>query len=203
MGGHLGGDLHGLIAPRTSAWVQFALSTPVVLSAGRPFFARGWQSVVTRNLNMFTLIGWGSVSPDFYSVMRPFCRPTCFHRRWGHGGTVAVYFEAAAVITVLVLLGQVLELRAREDLRCDQGLAGSRPQTARRLRDNGDEEVSLAGAVGDRLRVRPGEKVPVDGVVEDGRSSLDMSMVTDESMPVTRARGGRSSAAPSTRAERW
>jgi P-type Cu+ transporter len=191
MGGHLTG-LTMAVGAKLSSWVQFALATPVVLWAGRPFFERGWQSLKTRNLNMFTLIAMGTGVAWVYSVVAiavPGLFPPAFH---GHDGTVAVYFEAAAVITVLVLLGQVLELRAREQTSgAIRALLDLAPKTARRVRSDGtEEEVPLdVIAVGDALRVRPGEKVPVDGVVTDGRSSLDESMVTGESMPVTKEMG--------------
>jgi Cu+-exporting ATPase len=156
------------------------------------FFVRGWQSLKTRNLNMFTLIAMGTGVAWAYSVVAvalPGLFPPAFR---GADGTVAVYFEAAAVITVLVLLGQVLELRAREQTSgAIKALLNLAPKTARRLKDDGtDEEVALdTVSVGDRLRVRPGEKVPVDGEVIEGRSSLDESMVTGESMPVTKEQG--------------
>jgi Cu+-exporting ATPase len=191
MGGHVM-DLHALIAPSVSTWVQFALSTPVVLWAGAPFFARGWASLRTRNLNMFTLIAMGVGVSWLYSVvalLAPGAFPAALR---GPGGSAPVYFEAAAVITVLVLLGQVLELRARAQTSgAIRALLDLAPKTARRIRDDGsDEEVSLdLIAVGDRLRVRPGEKVPVDGAVLDGHVSIDESMVTGESMPVTKAAG--------------
>ncbi len=193
MGGHLVGG-HGLIDPMLSNWIQFALATPVVLWAGWPFFVRGWQSVQTRNLNMFTLIAMGTGVAYVYSViatLMPQAFPPAFR---GHGGTVAVYFEAASVITILVLLGQVLELRAREATSgAIKALLQLAPKTARRLdADGNDHEVEIAElAVGDRLRVRPGEKVPVDGVILEGRSSLDESLVTGESMPVTKDEGER------------
>ena len=177
-----------------SQWIQFVLATPVVVWAGWPFFVRGAQSLKTRNLNMFTLIALGTGVAWVYSVvglLAPGIFPPAFR---GHGGTVAVYFEAAAVITVLVLLGQVLELRAREQTSgAIRALLDLAPKTARRLKDDGsEEEIPLdLVAVGDRLRVRPGEKVPVDGVVIEGRSSLDESMVTGESMPVTKGPGAK------------
>ena len=192
MGGHLT-DLHMLIGPRTSSWLQLLLATPVVLWAGWPFFVRGWNSVVSRNLNMFTLIALGTGVAWLYSVVAttlPGIFPPAFR---GMGGTVAIYFEAAAVITVLVLLGQVLELRAREQTSgAIRALLDLAPKTARRIAPDGSEdEVSLALIdVGDRLRVRPGEKVPVDGAVVDGRSSIDELMVTGESMPVGKEPGG-------------
>jgi Cu+-exporting ATPase len=193
MGGHLVGG-HGWIDQTLSNWIQFAFATPVVLWAGWPFFVRGWQSLVTRNLNMFTLIAMGTGVAYVYSVIGtvvPGSFPATFR---GHGGAVAVYFEAAAVITVLVLLGQVLELRAREATSgAIKALLQLAPKTARRIGDDGaDHEVEIdALVVGDRLRVRPGEKVPVDGIILEGRSSLDESLVTGESMPVTKEAGGK------------
>ncbi|PZQ57326.1 MAG: haloacid dehalogenase [Phenylobacterium zucineum] len=193
MGGHLV-DLHRVIAPQTSNWLQFALATPVVLWSGWPFFERGWRSLLTRNLNMFTLIALGVGVAFAYSVVAtaaPGVFPDAFR---GHGGSVPVYFEAAAVITVLVLLGQLLELRAREQTSgAIRALLDLAPKSARRVRDDGqDEEVGLDHVhVGDRLRVRPGEKVPVDGEVLEGRVSIDESMVTGESMPVTKEAGDR------------
>ncbi|MBM1170152.1 heavy metal translocating P-type ATPase [Microvirga arabica] len=191
MGAHLTGLDH-LIARGTSNWIQLAFATPVVLWAGWPFFVRGWQSLVNRSLNMFTLIAMGTGVAWVYSViatLMPDIFPAAFR---GHDGSVAVYFEAAAVITVLVLLGQVLELRARENTSgAIRALLDLAPKTARLIRaDGSEEEVQLdAVHVGDRLRVRPGEKVPVDGAVVDGRSSIDESMVTGESMPVTKSVG--------------
>jgi heavy metal translocating P-type ATPase len=193
MGGHLT-NLHMLLGAKISSWIQFVLATPVVLWAGWPFFERGWQSLKTRNLNMFTLIAMGTGVAWAYSVVAialPGIFPPAFR---GAEGTVAVYFEAAAVITVLVLLGQVLELRAREQTSgAIRALLDLAPKTARRLKaDGSDEEVSLdVIAVGDLMRVRPGEKVPVDGEVVEGRSSLDESMVTGESMPVTKEVGAK------------
>lgn len=192
MGGHLFPALHHLVPRQTSAWIQMLLATPAVLWAGWPFFERAWLSLQTRNLNMFTLIAMGTGVAWAYSVgatLAPNLFPSAFR---GPDGTVAVYFEAAAVITVLVLLGQVLELRAREHTSgAIKALLNLAPKTALRLRADGtDEDVSLELiGVGDRLRVRPGEKVPVDGIVEEGRSSLDESMVTGESMPVTKGSG--------------
>ncbi|MGQ5702853.1 heavy metal translocating P-type ATPase [Sandaracinobacteroides sp. A072] len=190
MGGHLFPALHHLIPMKASIWIQFALATPVVLWAGWPFFQRGWASLKTRNLNMFTLIAMGTGVAWLYSVVAavaPGIFPDAFRAA---DGTVAVYFEAAAVITVLVLLGQVLELRARERTSgAIKALLNLAPKTARRIAVDGSEaEIPLEEvAVGDRLRVRPGEKVPVDGVVEEGRSAIDESMVTGESMPVTKS----------------
>jgi len=193
MGGHLT-NLHMLLGQNLSNWLQFGLATPVVLWCGWPFFVRGWQSIRTRNLNMFTLIAMGTGVAWLYSVVAvllPGLFPAAFR---GPDGAVAVYFEAAAVITALVLLGQVLELRARDQTSgAIRALLDLAPRTARRVKDDGtDEEVSLdVIAVGDRLRVRPGEKVPVDGEVIEGRSSLDESMVTGESMPVTKESGSK------------
>jgi P-type Cu+ transporter len=193
MGGHLVGG-HGWVDPTLSNWIQLVFATPVVLWAGWPFFVRGWQSLLTRNLNMFTLIAMGTGVAYVYSVVGtviPGSFPATFR---GHGGAVAVYFEAAAVITVLVLLGQVLELRAREATSgAIKALLELAPKTARRIGDDGaDHEVQIDSlVVGDKLRVRPGEKVPVDGVIVEGRSSLDESLVTGESMPVTKEAGGK------------
>ncbi|MEA2894129.1 MAG: P-type Cu+ transporter [Bradyrhizobium sp.] len=189
MGGHLG--LTHLLPANWSNWISFALATPVVLWAGAPFFARGARSLVTRNLNMFTLIAMGTGVAWAYSVVAtlvPQAFPPAFRDMHGE---VAVYFEAAAVITVLVLLGQVLELRAREKTSgAIRALLGLAPKTARRITERGDEDVALdAIAVGDLLRVRPGEKIAVDGVVTEGHSSVDESMVTGESMPVSKTEG--------------
>src|SRR6266545_4023183 len=193
MAGHFT-NLHMLVGRNLSNWLQFALATPVVLWAGWPFFVRGWQSLVTRNLNMFTLIAMGTGVAFLYSVvatLAPGLFPPAFR---SHDGAVAVYFEAAAVITVLVLLGQVLELRAREQTSgAIRALLDLAPKVARRVKEDGsDEEIALEHVVaGDRLRVRPGEKVPVDGVLVEGRSSLDESMVTGESMPATKEAGAK------------
>jgi len=193
MGGHLVGG-HNWIDPTLSNWIQFAFATPVVLWAGWPFFVRGYQSLLTRNLNMFTLIAMGTGVAYVYSVVATFA-PVAFPENFRvHGGAVAAYFEAAAVITVLVLLGQVLELRAREATSgAIKALLDLAPKTARRVKQDGnDEEVSLEAInVGDSLRVKPGDKVPVDGIVLEGRSSLDESMVTGESMPVSKEKDAR------------
>ena len=193
MGGHLTG-LTMILGQQFSNWVQLVLATPVVLWAGWPFFVRGWQSLLTRNLNMFTLIAMGTGVAWVYSVVATFAPdifPTAFRQM---DGSVAVYFEAAAVITVLVLLGQVLELRAREQTSgAIKALLGLAPKTARRIGAGGnDEEVALdLIGVGDLLRVRPGEKVPVDGEIIEGHSSLDESLVTGESMPVSKDVGAK------------
>jgi Cu+-exporting ATPase len=193
MGGHLVGG-HGLMDQTLSNWIQLVFATPVVVWAGAPFFVRGWQSLLTRNLNMFTLIAMGTGVAYLYSVVgtiAPEIFPATFR---GHDGAVAVYFEAAAVITVLVLLGQVLELRAREATSgAIKALLQLAPKTARRVDENGaDHEVEIDSLkVGDHLRVRPGEKVPVDGTILEGRSALDESLVTGESMPVTKEAGSR------------
>ncbi|MBZ9790970.1 cadmium-translocating P-type ATPase [Rhizobium sp. 3T7] len=186
MGGHLT-ELHMLIGSQLANWIQLVFATPVVLWAGKPFFERGWQSLVTRHLNMFTLIAMGTGVAWVYSVVATLA-PNLFPETFrADGGSVAVYFEAAAVITVLVLLGQVLELRAREQTGgAIRALLNLAPKSARRIKADGtDEDVLLESiSVGDRLRVRPGEKVPVDGHLVEGRSSLDESMITGESMPV-------------------
>ena len=193
MGGHLAGG-HGLIDQTLSNWIQLFFATPVVIWAGWPFFVRGWQSLVTRHLNMFTLIAVGTGVAYLYSLigtLAPGIFPATFR---GHDGAVAVYFESAAVITVLVLLGQVLELRAREATSgAIKALLRLAPKTARRVGADGtDHEVEIDTlGVGDHLRVRPGEKVPVDGVILEGRSALDESLLTGESMPVTKQAGDR------------
>jgi len=195
MADHLPGrPLATLVSARASTWLQLVLSTPVVAWAGWPFFRRAWTSIVTRHLNMFTLIGLGTGAAFLYSLaatLFPAAIPASFR---DHHGGVPVYFEAAAVITALVLLGQVLELRARgRTAGAIRGLLALAPATARRVRgDGGEEDVPLAHVtVGDSLRVRPGEKVPVDGVVLVGASSLDESMLTGEPIPVEKGVGDR------------
>lgn len=191
MGGHLIG-LKEMIAPQTSNWIQLVLATPVVLWCGLPFFQRGWKSIVNRSLNMFTLIAIGTGVAWAYSIvatLAPSVFPDAFRQP---GGSVAVYFEASAVIVVLVLLGQVLELRAREKTSgAIKALLELAPATARRLDDEGNEtEVSLDQVqVGDRLRVKPGDKVPLDGEVLEGGSSVDESMVTGEPLAVSKESG--------------
>jgi heavy metal translocating P-type ATPase len=191
MGRHLVPAMDRVVSPMASTWVQLVLATPVVLWAGWPFFERGWRSLRTVNLNMFTLIAMGTGVAWLFSVVAT-AAPGIFPDSFRMDGTVDVYFEAAAVITVLVLLGQVLELRAREQTSgAIRALLDLTPKTAQRIADDGTEDqVGLdVVAVGDRLRVRPGEQVPVDGVVEDGRSSLDEALVTGESMPTTKTVG--------------
>ncbi|MGC2125772.1 MAG: copper-translocating P-type ATPase, partial [Xanthobacteraceae bacterium] len=187
-------DIGGWIAPNTANVVQLAFATPVVLWAGGPFFVRGGRSFVTRQLNMFSLIAVGTGVAWVYSVvatLAPQLFPPAFR---SHHGAVAVYFEAAAAITVLVLLGQVLELRARERTSgAIRALLNLAPKSARRIAADGSEsEVPLDSVVvGNRLRVRPGEKIPVDGSILDGRTAVDESLVTGESMPVTKLAGAK------------
>ena len=189
-----GAPLRHVIAPRAFAWAQLVLATPVVLWGGWPFFVRGFTSIVHRSLNMFTLIALGVGVAYAYSLvaaLAPGLFPASFRT---HGGEAGLYFEAAAVITVLVLLGQVLELRARgQTSSAIRALLRLAPKTARRVRGDGaDEEIPLEQVqVGDRLRVRPGESIPVDGVVLDGVSALDESMVTGESISVEKTPGSR------------
>ena len=174
-------------------WGQLLLATPVVLWGGWPFFVRGWQSIVNRSLNMFTLIALGTAAAFGFSVFAVIF-PNALPQNMRHDGAPPVYFEAAAVIVTLVLLGQVLELRARSATSgAIRALLGLQPKTARRLRDDGGEEdIPLAHVhVGDRLRVRPGERVPIDGVVIEGRSAVDESMVTGEPIPVEKVPGSR------------
>jgi P-type Cu+ transporter len=189
-----GRPLERVISATATTWAQFVLASPVVLWGGWPFFVRGWQSVVNRSLNMFTLIALGVGVAYGYSVIAaviPGLFPPSFRNE---SGTVGVYFEAAAVIVTLVLLGQVMELRARSHTGAAiRALLGLAPKTARRIREDGrDEDVPLEHVhPGDRLRVRPGEKVPVDGVVVEGKSSVDESMVTGESIPVEKGPDAR------------
>jgi Cu+-exporting ATPase len=195
MGGHIPGlRLRELISPQDSTWVQFALSTPVVLWGGWPFFQRAWASLVHRSLNMFSLIALGSGSAYLYSLFATFA-PGLFPAGFrGMDGTVAIYYEAAAVVTVLVLLGQVLELRARAQTGgAIRALLKLAPKTAHRLTASGeDETVALELIqVGDRLRVRPGDGVPVDGEVLEGKSAVNESLVTGESMPAAKHAGDK------------
>jgi Cu+-exporting ATPase len=195
MGAYLpGAPLERLISPRALTWVELILATPVVLWGGWPFFVRGWQSIVNRSLNMFTLIGLGVGVAYLYSVvaaLAPEIFPPSFRDA---SGQVGVYFEAAAVITTLVLLGQVLELRARSRTGAAiRALLGLAPKTARLVGEGGSEQDVPLDRVnpGDRLRVRPGEKIPVDGVVLEGRSSVDESVITGEPIPVEKEKGDR------------
>jgi len=185
-------DFQGWLGASVFNWTQFVLATPVVLWAGWPFFVRGWKSLHGFNLNMFTLIALGTGVAYLFSLVSLLLPGILPESIRGAGGQVPVYFESAAVIVTLVLLGQVLELRARERTSgALKALLNLAPPTARRLRDDGEEEeVDLARvAVGDRLRVRPGDKVPVDGTIEDGHSTLDESMLTGEAAPVAKAAG--------------
>jgi Cu+-exporting ATPase len=195
MGEYLpGATLTNFISPRALTWMELFLATPVVLWAGWPFFVRAWQSAVNRSPNMFTLIGMGVGVAYVYSVVAtivPEIFPPSFREA---SGQVGVYFEAAAVITTLVLLGQVLELRARSRTGAAiRSLLGLAPKTARLIGNDGSErDVPLDGVrVGDRLRVRPGEKIPVDGVVLEGKSSVDESMITGEAIPVEKEKDDR------------
>ena len=189
-----GQPLQHVASPHLLNWIQFVLATPVVLWGGWPFFERGWRSIANRSPNMFTLIAIGVGAAYVYSVIAtlfPDIFPPSFY---GHSGTVAVYFEAAAVITTLVLLGQVLELRARSQTSSAiKALLGLAPKSARLIYPDGrEEDVPLDRVkVGDRLRVRPGEKVPVDGIVIDGATSIDESMVTGEPIPVEKTKGSK------------
>jgi len=194
MGGHFPGlNLHHYISPQVSVWIEFLLATPVVIWAGWPFLMRGVASVRNRSLNMFSLIALGIGAAYLYSLAATFA-PGLFPESLRPQGVVAVYYEAAAVITVLVLFGQVLELRAREQTgSAIRALLNLAPKTARRIGDDGkDEEVPLEEVhIGDRLRVRPGERVPVDGEVIEGRSAVDESMMTGEALPVEKEPGAK------------
>jgi len=182
------------LSARVATWLQCALATPVVLWGGRPFFQRGWASLVNRSLNMFTLIAIGTGTAYLFSLVATFFPDIFLNSFRGHNGKVAVYFEAAAVIVTLVLLGQMLELRARSQTSgALKALLGLAPKTAQMLRHDGtEEEIPLAQVQpGDRLRVRPGERVPTDGVMLEGASSVDESMLTGEPIPVEKAAGSR------------
>jgi P-type Cu+ transporter len=189
-----GFSLDRLINHHVQRWTEFLLTSPVVLWCGWPFFVRGWQSIINRSPNMFTLIGLGVIVAYGYSViatLSPGIFPESFK---GEGGTVGVYFEAAAVIVTLVLLGQVLELKARGQTGAAiRALLGLAPKTARRLMEDGTEDDVPLDQVntGDMLRVRPGEKIPVDGVVAEGSSSVDESMITGEPIPIQKQHGER------------
>lgn len=192
MGGHLFDMVSQLVSSPISVWFQLILATPVVLWCGWPFFERGWVSVKNRSLNMFTLVAMGTGVAWFYSVVATLVPEIFPHSFRNTEGIVAIYFEAAAVITVLVLLGQVLELRAREQTSgAIKALINLAPKTAKLIKADGQEDdIPLDNVLpGDLLRVRPGESVPVDGWIEEGSSSLDESMITGESMPVTREKG--------------
>jgi Cu+-exporting ATPase len=192
--GHMVGPLAHAISPRMAAWIEFVLATPIVLWAGKPFFERGWASVKFRSPNMFTLIAMGVGVAYIYSAvatLAPWVFPDALR---GPGGEPAVYFEAAAAIIVLVLLGQVLELKARSRTSSAiRALLNLSPKMARLMRDDGSEyDVPLEQVkAGDKLRVRPGEKIPTDGVVVDGLSSVDESMITGESLPVEKRAGDK------------
>ena len=194
MGGMLGIPVHSVVAPRVQGWLEFALATPVVFWCGWPFFVRGWLSLKHRSLNMFTLIALGTGVAWLYStaaVFFPGAFPAAFR---GHGGQIGLYFEAAAVIVTLVLVGQVLELHARRSTGgALRALLGLTPKTARRINADGTEaDVPVEHLQpGDRLRVRPGEKVPVDGRVVEGATSIDESMITGEPIPVEKRAGDR------------
>jgi Cu+-exporting ATPase len=193
MGGHLT-SLHLFLGQQAGNWLQLLLGTPVVLWAGWPFFERGWASLQSRNLNMFTLIALGTGVAWLYSVVGTVAPGLFPAGLRGPDGAVAVYFEAAAVITVLVLLGQMLELRAREQTSgAIKALLNLAPKTAHRVREDGsDEEVTLDQVLtNDRLRVRPGDRVPVDGEVTEGSSAIDESMVTGEALPVEKQPGAK------------
>jgi P-type Cu+ transporter len=189
-----GQPLQQAISIGALTWIQLALATPVVLWGGWPFFVRAWQSLVNRSLNMFTLIGLGVTVAYVYSVVATIFPDIFPHSFRGHGGAVPVYFEAAAVITTLVLLGQVLELKARgQTSAAIKSLLGLAPKTARKVREDGTEEdVPLEEVkVGDKLRVRPGEKIPVDGIILEGTSTVDESMISGEPIPVVKGPGDR------------
>ena len=194
MGPMLGLPVRDWIGERTAAWLELVLATPVVLWAALPFFHRGWDSVLNRSPNMWTLISLGVGAAYIYSVVATLFPDLFPHQFRGHGGSVPVYFEAAAVIVALVFLGQVLELRARERTgSAIRALLDLAPKTARRIADDGSEsEVPLEEVVsGDRLRIRPGDAVPVDGIVLEGRSSVDESMISGEPVPVEKVEGER------------
>jgi Cu+-exporting ATPase len=193
MGDLIGIPVHSWVSPRTGTWIELFLATPVVLWGGWPFFVRGWRSVVTWNLNMFTLIGLGTGVAWAYSIVATLV-PDIFPSAFRENGVVPVYFEAAAVIVTLVLVGQVLELRARRATSgAIKALLGLAAKTARIVRDDGTEEdIPLEEVkIGDKLRIRPGEKIPVDGSVLDGKSNIDESMITGEPVPVGKRAGDR------------
>ncbi|MDI6025755.1 heavy metal translocating P-type ATPase [Corticibacterium sp. UT-5YL-CI-8] len=192
MGPMLGLPFRGWMGERAAVWIEFALATPVVLWAALPFFHRGWESIVNRSPNMFTLIAIGVGAAYLYSVVATLFPDIFPHEFRGHGDAVPVYFEAAAVIVALVFLGQVLELKARERTgHAIRALLDLAPKTARRIgTDGSDSEVPLDEVkVGDRLRIRPGDSIPVDGSVLEGRSAIDESMITGEPLPVEKTAG--------------
>ena len=187
MGPMLGLPVRDWIGERLAVWIELALATPVVLWAAIPFFHRGWESIVNRSPNMWTLISLGVGVAYVYSVVATLFPDIFPHQFRGHGGAVPVYFEAASVIVALVFLGQVLELKARERTgSAIRALLDLAPKTARRIAADGAEtDVPLDEVqAGDRLRVRPGDSIPVDGTVLEGRSSVDESMLTGEPVPV-------------------
>jgi len=189
-----GAPVTSYLSPHALPWIQLLLATPVVVWGGAPFYARGWRSIVTRKLNMFTLIAIGIATAYGFSLVATLAPTLLPHAFRGHGGAAPVYFEPAAVITTLVLLGQVLELRARRATSSAiRALLGLAPKLARRIdRDGSEHDVLLERVMpGDRLRVRPGDKVPVDGVVLEGQSAVDESMVTGEAIPVEKTAGAR------------
>src|SRR6266550_9126322 len=192
--GHAIPGLHveALIPKQISKWIEFALATPVVLWAGDFFFMRAWQSIVNRSLNMFTLIAVGVGAAYFYSAVAVIA-PGIFPRSFQSNGEVGLYFEAAAVITTLVLFGQLIEAKARSRTgQAIKALLGLAAKTAHRVRDGQEEEMPVdAIKKGDLLRVRPGEKVPIDGVVVEGQSNIDESMITGEPMPVSKGAGDK------------
>jgi Cu+-exporting ATPase len=189
-----GDPLRTFLGARVATWISFVLATPVVLWGGWPFFVRFWYSLVNRSLNMFTLIGLGVGVAYIYSLIATVLPQIFPHSFRDHMGNVPVYFEAASVITTLVLLGQVLELKARSSTSAAiRALLGLAPKTARRIGlDGTEQDVPLDQVTkGDRLRVRPGEKIPVDGIVIEGTSSVDEAMVTGEPIPVAKQKGDR------------
>jgi len=192
MGPMLGLPVRDLVGEPAATWIEFALATPVVLWAAIPFFRRGWASILNRSPNMWTLISLGVGAAYLYSVAATLFPDLFPHAFRGHGGSVPVYFEASAVIVALVFLGQVLELRAREKTgSAIRALLDLAPKTARRIAADGSEIDVVLDSVreGDLLRIRPGEAVPVDGTVEEGRSAVDESMITGESLPVEKVQG--------------
>lgn len=194
MGEHIPAlNLHSIISPKTIIWVQFILSTPVVLWGGLVFFQKGWSSIINKSLNMFTLIAIGIGVAYFYSVIATLFPDIFPDSLKMHGGIVAVYFEAAAVITALVLLGQVLELRARSQTSSAiKTLLGLAPKTARIIENGNEKDIPMEQVkTGDKLRVRPGEKIPVDGIVIEGNTSIDESMITGEPIPVEKNQGDK------------